>query len=133
MAEKDAFCLLLWVAQGGPVIDGQPSFSANRTASGRCDDPCDCYRCPLMQQELAQHPAGMTHWVCPACLSDVLRRAKEKGVSVNLAGHYTEGQCQYVGCTRPPRTEFDEQLEVIVERPRGFSRFLQLVIGDINT
>lgn len=101
-------------------------------ASGNCDAPDDCYRCPLMQQEIARHPPGHTLWVCPACVGEVVRVAKGKGVSYYLAGHYTEGQCQYVGCVRPPRQEYDEAMEVIVEKPRGYSRFLQLFIGDVT-
>lgn len=145
MAEQDVFCLLLWVSQGGSAANGQPIFSANRTASGYCGNP-ECYRCPLMQNEIAQHPAGHANWVCPACLRDVVQLGKDRGIQVHLTGHYTEGQCQFVGCTRPPRFEYRDAepfvegdadsswIEMdIVERPRGYSRFLQLVIGNINT
>ncbi len=131
MAEKMAFCLLLWSARGGLVARGQPVFSAN-AVSGDCDNP-ECYRCTLMQQEMAQHPQGHVNWVCPACLRDAIRVAKDKGVQAYLTGHYTEGQCQFVGCTRPARTEFDSETESYIEKPRGYSRYLQLVIGDINT
>ncbi len=156
MGDKEAFCLLLWGYQGGRVnAKSLPVSTPGVHASGYCDNPDDCYRCPIMQQEVARHPPGHANWVCPACLKDAVEKAKAKGVPIHLTGHYTEGQCQFVGCTRPPRFEFDvgqflpngtedevENLlsqqtgwaqEDLVERPRGYSRFLQLVIGDINT
>lgn len=157
MGDKEAFCLLLWGYQGGRVnAKGLPVSTPGVRASGYCDNPDDCYRCPLMQQEIVRHPPGHANWVCPACLKDVVAVAKAKDVPVRLTGHYTEGQCQYRGCTRPPRHEFDvpsdhflvgteDEVEDqmvhqsgwtdadLVERPRGYSRFLQLVIGDINS
>jgi hypothetical protein len=134
MAEKDAFCLLLWVHQGGRVDEkGRPVRVRGVRASGNCDAPDDCYRCQLMQQEISRHPPGHAIWVCPDCIGDVVKVAKGKEVSYYLAGHYTEGQCQYMGCVRPPRLEYDEAAESIVEKPRGYSRFLQLFIGDVNS
>lgn len=130
MAEKEAFCFLLRRYQGG--------------RGGYCDEPTDCFKCPLLQQEIALHPPGQTTWVCPACLTEVSRKAKADGRRLHITGHYSEGQCQYVGCTRPARLEFrDIDIEVndeatswtaedLVERPKGYSRFLQLIIGDIN-
>jgi hypothetical protein len=91
------------------------------------------------------HPAGYTHWVCPSCLSEISRKAKNQGRQIHITGHYSEGQCQYIGCTRPPRLEYrDIGIEAgddeagwtendLVELPKGYSRFLQLVIGDINS
>ncbi len=148
MGDKEAFCLLLWSYHGGEVSPkGLPVSTPGTRISGYCDNPDDCYRCPLMQRELARHPPGQANWVCPACLKEVVKAGKSKGVPVHLTGHYTEGQCQFVGCTRPPRVEYaagseeavDDQLsqewtkDDLVEKPRGYSRFLQLVIGDINT
>lgn len=92
------------------------------------------------------HPPGQANWVCPGCLSEVSKKAKATGKKIYMTQHYAEGQCQYVGCTRPPRLEFreahpgiPEDAETpwtdvdVVEKPRGYSRMLQLVIGDINT
>lgn len=129
MAEKEAFCLLLWVSRGG--------------RRGSCDEPTDCYRCPLLQREISLHPAGYTNWVCPSCLQEISRKAKNQGKHIQMTGHYSEGQCQYKGCTRPSRLEYrdigiegDDETgwkeNDLVEVPRGYSRFLQLVIGDIN-
>lgn len=156
MGAKEAFCLLLWVHQGGQVnAKGLPVYTRNNRASGNCDNPDDCYRCQLMQQEIGRHPPGHANWVCPACLKDVVNIAKAKGVPIHLTGHYSEGQCQFVGCTRPPRYEFREAdqfsvgesedevesqlakqsgwtVEDLIEKPRGYSRFLQLVVGDIS-
>lgn len=142
MGLKEANCLLLWAYQGGRVnAKGQPISEPGNRASGYCDTPDDCFRCPLMQQELARQPPGQANWVCPACLKEVSRIAKSKGISIYMTGHYTEGQCQFVGCVRPARMEYDgDDVEdqpwsaaEYVEKPRGFSRFLQLIIGDINT
>jgi hypothetical protein len=143
MAEKEAFCLLLWRSRGGRVDNRGKAIVSKHSPSGSCDEPTDCYKCPLLQQEVSMHPAGQTNWVCPACLPEICRTAKTQGRSIHLTGHYTEGRCQYVRCTRPPRSEFRdvgvEDVEArwkegdIVELPSGYSRFLQLVIGDINT
>lgn len=156
MGDKEAFCLLLWSYQGGRInAKGLPISTPGARISGYCDNPNDCYRCPLMQREIQRHPEGHANWVCPDCLKEISRLAKIKGVSIHMTAHYTEGQCQFVGCTRPPRVEYDsgslgpagtdDEVEGhlmgqpkwseadLVERPRGFSRFLQLVIGDINT
>jgi hypothetical protein len=122
---KEAFCLLLWAENGGKVdTRGRPAFNASGQTRGNCTTPYDCYGCALMQRELARHPVGYAFWVCPACVSVLAKDAKTREVSFHLPGHFTEGQCQYEGCTRPERVEGDEQL------PPRFSRFLQLIIYD---
>lgn len=124
---KEAFCLLLFISNGGRVDDkGRPVFARGVAARGLCAEPVDCYQCSLMQQEIARHPPGHAFWVCPACLTQVVKKAKKDGVPHHVTGHYTEGHCQYVGCERPPRQEGNEELA------RGYSRFLQLFIGDVN-
>lgn len=143
MAEKEAFCLLLWVHQGGRVNAKGRAVKSGSGPSGYCDDPTDCCRCPLLQREISLHPTGHANWVCPACLTEISRKAKSQAKRIHMTGHYSEGQCQYVGCERPPRLEYgDTNVEAddigwtegdLVERPRGYSRFLQLIIGDINT
>lgn len=132
MAEKDANCILLWVYQGGQVNKGRLVRDPGGRASGYCDAPDDCYNCPLMQQEISQHPPGHANWVCPSCLRDVVKIGETKGIPLHLTSHYAEGQCQFVGCTRPPRVEMGDDGNSI-ELPRGYSRLLQLVVGDINT
>lgn len=135
MSEKEAFCILLWRYQGGlvDVSRKKPVFSKNGP-SGFCDEPTDCHRCPLLQQEISFHPPGHTNWICPACLTEISRRSKSTGKSIRITGHYSEGQCQYVNCARPARMEIQEESETnLIELPKGYSRFLQLVIGDINT
>jgi hypothetical protein len=107
----EAFCLLLW--------------NASNHSQGKCSRPYDCRDCPLMQMEISMH-AGQAIWVCPSCVSIVVKKAKKKGSSYILPGHYTEGVCQYKKCTRPPRKEGD------VELPAGYSRLLQLFIGAID-
>jgi hypothetical protein len=96
--------------------------------------------------EINMHDRKMTNWVCPACLPEISKQAKHKNVSIHMTGHYAEGQCQYVGCLRPARLEYRDINPMIpdddttpwteadlIERPRGYSMLLQLVIGDINT
>jgi hypothetical protein len=120
---KEAFCLLLWIANGGRVDSkGRPLFGSSGHARGNCATPYDCYGCELMQRELSQHAVGYAFWVCPECASVLVKDAKNRGVSFRLPGHFTEGQCQHVGCTRPERAEG----EVVL--PPRFSRFLQLII-----
>ena len=128
--EVKEFCTLLFIDHGGRVDDrGRPVSS---TSVGYCADPGDCYSCQLMQKELAQHPPGTARWICPACIGEVIKLSKEKGIPFNVPGHFTEGQCQWKGCSRPPRTEYDEGFEQLVERPAGYSRLLQLFIGEID-
>jgi hypothetical protein len=95
-----------------------------------------------MHKEISSHPPGHTNWVCPSCLAEVSKKAKSQGKDIQMTGHYTEGRCQFIGCTRPERVEYGDSTvddEVgwaegdKVERPKGHSRFLQLVIGDINS
>ncbi len=132
MGRKEAFCLLLWQHQGGEVnASNIPIRTPEARTSGMCDEPYDCYRCPLMQQEIAQHLPGHTNWVCPGCLKDVVQVAKHKNIEMYLTGHYSEGQCQFIGCTRPARIELGDDGEAR-QFPCNYSRFLQLVIGDIN-
>lgn len=134
MSEKESNCLLLWTYQGGQVDEKRRMVSVpGVAASGYCDSPDACGQCPLMQQEIAKHPAGHATWVCPACLREVARKMRSKGIPVHMTGHYADGLCAYIGCTRPPRIEFDDDMETKVVIPARFSRFLQLVIGDINS
>jgi hypothetical protein len=99
-----------------------------------------------MLHEIAQHDSGHANWVCPACLTEVSRKAKSQGKGIHITGHYAEGQCQYIGCSRPSRIEFrepnpflpdDDETQYteadLIERPPGYSSLLQLIIGDINT
>lgn len=123
MAEKEAFCqLLLQYRQG--------QYSMGMTVSGYCDEPTDCHRCFLLKHEISLHPPGFTNWVCPACLTEVVKKMKQKNMYVKLTGHYSEGQCQYIGCRRIAREEPGES--GVIQLPKGYSRFLQLIIGDIN-
>jgi hypothetical protein len=69
----------------------------------------------------------------PGLYWEVIKLAKAKGIPFNVPGHFTEGQCQWEGCTRPPRTEYDEEFEQLVERPGRYSRLLQLFIGEVDT
>lgn len=124
---KEAFCLLLWSSNGGQFDPkGRPYLERGSYSRGNCTRPHDCFTCPLMQEELAQHPPEEVCWVCPACLSEVAKQAKEQSFEFRLPGYFTEGQCQYRRCQRPARVEEG------VELPRGWSRFLQLVLGPIN-
>lgn len=125
------FCLLLWAYNGGQVGPNGPIFSSRSSPSiGYCAEPTDCFSCPLMQQEMAKHPPGTVNWVCPSCIPEVIKLAKEKGISIHIPGHYTEGQCQFVNCSRGARTEEVPQHQ---EVPVGYSRLLQLIVGDINS
>ncbi len=135
MSEKEAFCILLWRYQGGLVDpSGRKPIFSNSGSSGFCDEPTECYRCSLLQREISFHPPGHANWVCPACLTEVSKKAKSTGKNIRITGHYSEGQCQYIGCTRPPRRELREDSETdLIDLPKGHSRFLQLIIGDINT
>lgn len=132
MGRKEAFCLLLWKYQGGKISPKNiPVRVPEIHASGACDEPNDCYRCPLMQIEIARHLPGYANWVCPDCLNSVVQIAKIRNVAIHFTGHYTEGQCQFIGCTRPERVELGDEGEM-QQFPSNYSRFLQLVIGEIN-
>lgn len=124
------FCLLLWTSKGGRIgPKGGPIFSSKPISDGYCDNPTDCYGCPLMQEEIAKHEPGMVTWVCPGCLNDLIEKANSKGIAISFPGHFTEGQCQYSNCQRPARQENVPRPQEVVP---GYSRLLQLVIGKIN-
>ena len=127
MGAKEVFCLLYWGANGGQVdSSGKPIFQPGNRVGGLCPEPEDCRQCSLMQRELAFHNPQHVLWVCPDCIGTVIKEAKRRGISFRVPGHYTEGSCEYVHCERPPRTEDGEELGP------GYSRMLQLFIGDIN-
>ncbi len=122
---KEAFCLLLWLANGGQLTS-QGRLDPRTRARGLCADPFDCFQCNLMQAEIARHPTGHAIWVCPGCVSDAIKEAKKRGAPFSLPGHFTEGICQFRGCARP------SSIEAGVELPAGHSKFLQLFISPIN-
>jgi hypothetical protein len=125
--QGEAFCLLLWAANGGNIDGrGRPTRERDQYSRGNCTRPHDCYTCPLLQNELALHPPEEVFWACPQCIAEIAKEAKKQKMSLRLPGYYTEGQCQYKGCTRPARVEDG------VELPPGFSRFLQVVLGPFN-
>ena len=118
-----AFCVLLFVSNGGQVDErGKPIFKRGWRTRGNCRDPGDCDGCPLMQQELAKYAPSSIMWVCPVCIRELTRQAKEQGMSFLAPGYFTEGLCQYEGCSRPARTEGGEEL------PARYSHLLQLFI-----
>ena len=127
---KEAFCLLLWKSTGGgvtPDLKILRSFDQEGTderfARGYCTRPWDCFTCPTMQDELAQHVPGTALWLCQTCVTDMVKAAEAAELAFSLPGHYCEGQCQRTACDRPSFTD-DEGTH-----PPGFSRFLQLYIG----
>lgn len=120
---KESFCLLLWVANGGRLnAKGRPQFKKAESIRGYCSSPSDCSGCVLMQKEIAQYPIGRAFWVCPDCLTTLIKDAKARNLSFRLPGHYTEGQCQHAGCSRPAYTLGE------IERPSRYSIFLQVII-----
>lgn len=127
---KEAFCLLLWRATGGtfdsrmrPLIEQGDGYV--HYPRGYCTRPYDCFECVLMQQELSMHPDDEKMWVCPTCVSEVVKLARIAGARCDLVGHYTEGFCQFPSCTRPAVVIGE------LEQPERFSRFLQLIIGPV--
>lgn len=98
----EAFCVLLWQANGGNVTeDGEPS-ATYEPVRGRCQQPGDCNRCVLMQSTLLSlaHQGVTSLWICPACASSIRKDAEELGISVKLPGYYAEGPCQRPNCSR---------------------------------
>lgn len=161
---KLAFCLLLWVEQGGQVdsmgrplspslaglspialededleegADIDPETTTHIPVRGTCTTPWDCSTCQLMQNELSRHNPDQINWICPACLDEVFKTAKHKGIKLFAPGHYSEGICTYKKCNRPSRPEEAEGLpgirsERIIELSPGHSRLRQLIIGPVN-
>lgn len=98
----DAFCQLLWQANGGRLNqDGQPIFDGN-PVRGRCHEPGDCDRCELMQGVLANLATQgiVSLWICPSCAGVVYDEAEELGIHVRLPGFFKEGMCQRPKCHR---------------------------------
>jgi predicted nucleic acid-binding Zn ribbon protein len=98
----DAFCILLWQANGGVVReDGTPVFDGE-PVRGRCLNPGDCDRCGIMQSALANLAANgvISLWICPDCVSRIRESAQEMGVVTKFPGFYTEGSCQRPQCER---------------------------------
>ena len=98
----DAFCPLLWQANGGHLDQkGQPIFS-NDLVRGRCHEPGDCTRCELMYKMLVNLASqGVTSiWICSSCAGVVYDEAEELGIDVRLPGFYSEGACQRPKCHR---------------------------------
>ena len=134
MAKKSPhFCILYWVSNGGEVDSkGNPVFRRSN-ASGTCPrDPEDaeesgCKTCPLMQHELSFHNPRFVMWVCPACIAEVTKIAREMNSPVRLPGYYSSGICEYSGCTRAPLVINNEEIT-----PAKYSSVLQLFIGDIG-
>ena len=116
---KEAFCPLLWRANGGAINrNGNPILGRNSDTRGYCTRPYDCYSCEVMQVELSQVPVNMQHWLCPGCISSLCEYAKEIGNKLNIPGFYSEGECQSIVCIR-------EETETRV------SILLQLVLGSL--
>lgn len=117
---QQAFCTLLWRANGGEVDKrGQPIFRRKEEPiRGYCTRAYDCYTCSLMQEELRNYPPDHVTWVCPDCASHLKKRARGVGAHLVMPGFYTEGYCQSPFCRREPEARL--------------SPILQVVIGDIR-
>jgi hypothetical protein len=112
---QQAFCPLLWRANGGklnarglPVITDEP-------IRGMCTRAYDCFTCELMQEELSFYQPGTVWWLCPECVARIKSRRDIRGQHIKLLGFYTEGECQNAHCHRADR----------------HSPILQLLLGDI--
>lgn len=98
----EAFCPVLWQANGGKLRkDGSPIYT-NEFIVGNCREPGDCDTCNLMQGVLANLASqGVTClWICPACAGHVHDSAKTHGIEMKMPGFYTEGLCQRPQCHR---------------------------------
>ncbi len=153
--DVSSFCVLLWRRNGGPVdYKGRPidpnrqlrvltsdeieddldDSGERKYARGNCQSDIDCNQCAIMLHELSFYPAEEVHWVCPACIGEVLEHEN----AVVLPGHHGEGYCTYYDCQRPERQEVGERFpgiksDELVTVPGKYSRLLQLVIGRITT
>jgi len=137
---REAFCLLLWRANGGGVDLKSLTVTGRRgdgiednpqAARGVCTRPYDCAAgpnpaddCQFMLHEISQHPPNEVTWVCPDCLTAVVEKAKAQGISYYMAGHFSEGLCEYPDCRRPENT--------LTGDPPRFSMFRQIVFGAIR-
>ncbi len=98
----EAFCPLLWSANGGRVTaSGKPIFDGS-PISGSCSQPGDCYRCELMQNVLTSLATQgfTTLWICPSCAGEVKKIGEEQGIITKLPGFFAEGFCQRSNCHR---------------------------------
>lgn len=98
----DAFCPLLWQANGGRLNQkGQPIFDGD-PVRGRCHEPGDCHRCELMQNVIFNlvSQGVISLWICPSCVGVVHDEAEEQGINIKMPGFYTEGLCQRPKCYR---------------------------------
>ena len=119
--DHESFCQLLWAANGGQVNQKGIPIPGRGFIRGYCRRSKDCALCPIMAQELVQHPAEAQAWLCTDCVNTVSVRAKERRMKGVLLGHYTEGYCQNPACWMISR----------IGEPR-YSVLLQLVLGPIR-
>jgi hypothetical protein len=136
---KESFCPLLWISNGGQMTSDLKRLRLqfdyegvdNRYHRGYCTTPSDCAGCIHMREEMAKHDSKKVFWLCPDCVSPVLKNHRAAGVPFVLPGYFTEGQCQNPSCPRPAPTGIgghpmkDEEGN---DLPPGWSRFLQLFI-----
>ncbi len=122
--KKEAFCPLLYHAGGGKFTSrGQP-VNDGIARRGVCTRPYDCDSCVYMQHQVSYFPQREITWVCPTCLDTVIAWANQNGVQIAMWGFYSEGFCQYPGCTRPE--------EPLLGMPARYSTMRQIVYGQIR-
>ena len=109
----DAFCPILWQANGGLFNKkGRPIFNGDGI-EGNCRNPGDCAYCKYMQASLLSlSDQGIASlWVCPACVSEIRESARENNITYRFPGFYTEGFCQRPLCSRVG----DDKLSIVLQ------------------
>lgn len=109
-------------------------------ARGKCDVDYDCAQCDRLEKAIITSGFGpdQINWVCVSCAGMILRRARKEKLPLLAPGNYGEGVCMYHRCDRPPRVEEAEgapgiSTGIYIDTPPGYSRFLQLILGPLNT
>lgn len=137
---REAFCLLLWRANGGDVDlqnlivrrgGHDDGLEDDPRIRGVCTRPYDCAAgpnraddCQFMLHEISQHPPNDVTWVCPDCLTAVVEKANALKIPYYMPGHYSEGLCEYPDCRRPENP--------LTGDPPRFSMFRQIIFGAIR-
>lgn len=111
----EAFCPILWQANGGVIGPNGSISHTDGPIRGRCRNPGDCDRCTYMQQSLVTLTSqGVTSlWICSSCAGQVRNLARDLNIETRLPGFFTEGFCQRPQCHKVGEARYSSILQLL--------------------